>query len=533
MKVKSIFLLCVFLVAASVQAFQDDGLSGLLVNHQEKDPLSRNTFERTVSFASQFDPDFEVVWDEETAVPTSITGRFVTGRRSGLVETFSASLPEGVELREVRKNEHHSVHQYYFNGLKVFPGTLVISGDQSGFMMSGRFVFATSIRNQAVLDAATAEKHAMDYLKAEGLRMQSSVEKVLFDTNNGLTNAYLCQIPCAQPLGDFAVVVNAQNGKIEYCDNMLAFVDGNASVYVTNPLKCDITTEDISNIKESGYLKGTYALVKNSDDDGAHSPENQFVYPVENTHFDEAHMYYHLDAIHAYFKSTFGYTGMDKQVTAYVHYGDNYDNAFFSPWGGYFAFGDGSKFNDLAREASIIYHEYTHAVTSNIAGLGTYGEAGGMNEAFSDYFGNTITDDPHIGEWAVNKAGMEFLRSCINDTHYPEDVKNECHHDSLMFSAPLWEMRAAFGKQIADELAHYCRYKISNSSKFADGLAAILKVDEERFGGAHKDQIQAIFTNRGIMRNDTRFRMQLKEKEMVRILLGTVSESETDRPSGC
>jgi len=65
----------------------------------------------------------------------------------------------------------------------------------------------------------------------------------------------------------------------------------------------------------------------------------------------------------------------------------------------------------------------------------------------------------------------------------------------------LWELRSELGAQVADVLADKCRAYINGQSKFADALKAILKVDDAKFGGAHKDKIVSIFAKRGIVAN--------------------------------
>jgi hypothetical protein len=89
-----------------------------------------------------------------------------------------------------------------------------------------------------------------------------------------------------------------------------------------------------------------------------------------------------------------------------------------------------------------------------------------------------------------------------------------------MWSAPLWQLRDLCGKKVADALAHYCRYYINYNSTFADGVQAIIRVDEERFGGAHVEDIIRIFAERGITLNDKVFRDRMNEKLMLEEIYG-------------
>ncbi|MDD2715597.1 MAG: M36 family metallopeptidase [Candidatus Wallbacteria bacterium] len=518
-------------VSLSVYAFQSDGTGILLRNLQEKDTLTLQSFQKDFAVFGKADPGFEVTWNETRAVPSSVTGKFLNCDSGDLMKLYSAALPDNLILTRARSGSGHEVFEYVFNGIRVFPGVLTYTTGAGGFMLAGSFIHNVEVRNSFRYDKVSCEKIAMEYLNLQSKRMDTQSEKVYFDTNNGLKSAYLFTIGAAQPLGDFQIVVEDEQGEVVYCDNLMQFFEGRGSIYMTNPIKCGVTVEKFIDIKDSGFLRGSWVKIENgnSSASAANSPSNEFVYDTTETHFDEAMVYFHLNRIHNYYRDTFNYHGMDRQVRAIVHYGTNYDNAFFSPLGGYFGFGDGNKLNDLSRESAIAYHEYTHSVTSDITGMGNSGEAGGMNEGFSDYFGDTLDNDPDVGEWACAKMGKPYLRSCKNNTHYPEDIQNECHKDSLMWSAPLWEMREAFGASVADALIHYSRFHLNSQSNFADGLKAILMTDDEKFGGLHKNQILKIFAARGIMQNSKTFSDRLREKEMVRrIYGGTAMTGEAD-----
>jgi len=510
MRKVSILVLILSLFVVTSFSFSQDPGHELLMNRQNNDVYSVEAYKAIVDVMGQVDPDFKISWNEQQGVPSSVTG--AVNARVDVVKILQNKLPEGVSLELIKMNDKHSVYQYRAGMVKVFPATVTYSEASDKFMIAGAFVFNNEVKNGVSIDMKTAEKIASDYISVDMRTEVIHSERVMFDTKDGLLNSYLVKIQSRNPMGDFVVVVDADSSDVVYCDNMLAFYQGEGKVFPTNPLKSNPTIVNINNIRNEHTLYGNWVNVKNEDNDNAYEEDDSFIYALQNTHFDEVGTYYYINSIHDYFKNTFGYDGLDKSMKATVHYGTNYDNAFFSPWGQYFCFGDGSRFNDLAREASVTYHEYTHAVSYEIAGLGTSGEAGAINEALSDYFGNSLTDDPNIGEWVVAKMGRDYLRSCINDTHYPEDVQNECHADSLMFSAPLWEMREALGKEVTDYLAHNMRYHINSRSTFADGLAALLLVDEEKYGGVHKNRIIRIFANRGITENDKIFRSRMQEK---------------------
>jgi zinc metalloprotease ZmpA len=82
-----------------------------------------------------------------------------------------------------------------------------------------------------------------------------------------------------------------------------------------------------------------------------------------------------------------------------VHYGNNYNNAFWSDSCFCMTYGDGDGVNlyPLA-SLDVAGHEMSHGVTSATANLRYSGESGGLNEATSDMFGTGVeffTNNPN------------------------------------------------------------------------------------------------------------------------------------------
>ncbi|MFC3578032.1 M4 family metallopeptidase [Streptomyces yaanensis] len=77
-------------------------------------------------------------------------------------------------------------------------------------------------------------------------------------------------------------------------------------------------------------------------------------------------------------------------LDATVHFGENYDNAFWN--GEQMVFGDGDNeiFLDFTIPVDVIGHELTHGVTQYTANLTYHGQSGALNESLSDVFGSLI-----------------------------------------------------------------------------------------------------------------------------------------------
>jgi Zn-dependent metalloprotease len=123
-----------------------------------------------------------------------------------------------------------------------------------------------------------------------------------------------------------------------------------------------------------------------------------------------------------FYKDVFGRNGIRNDgVGAYsrVHYGNGYQNAFWSDDCFCMTYGDGANNANPLTELDVAGHEMTHGVTSATAGLEYRGESGGLNEATSDIMGTAVefhannsedTGDYLIGEEIDLMGNGEPLR---------------------------------------------------------------------------------------------------------------------------
>src|SRR5262249_51203479 len=82
--------------------------------------------------------------------------------------------------------------------------------------------------------------------------------------------------------------------------------------------------------------------------------------------------------------------GRGVRLDSTVHFGRDYDNAFWN--GNQMVYGDGDRrlFDRFTRSVDVIGHELTHGVTQHEAKLEYEGESGALNEHFSDVFGTLV-----------------------------------------------------------------------------------------------------------------------------------------------
>ncbi|WP_171166366.1 M4 family metallopeptidase [Streptomyces sp. I05A-00742] len=94
-----------------------------------------------------------------------------------------------------------------------------------------------------------------------------------------------------------------------------------------------------------------------------------------------------------YYKNVLGRKGIrgnGKAANSFVHYGNGYNNAFWSDECFCMVYGDGKGNKSPLTALDVAGHEMTHGVTSATARLRYKGESGGLNEATSDIFGTAV-----------------------------------------------------------------------------------------------------------------------------------------------
>ena len=104
------------------------------------------------------------------------------------------------------------------------------------------------------------------------------------------------------------------------------------------------------------------------------------------------------------------YDGAGAPVSLTVHYGQDYDNAFWDGSQLVFGDGDGRVFGRFTQPVDVLGHELTHAVTEHTAGLVYRDQPGALNESVSDVFAaclkqRLLGQTPAEADWLIG-AGI-------------------------------------------------------------------------------------------------------------------------------
>ena len=304
-------------------------------------------------------------------------------------------------------------YQQTFRGLPVFGEQVIVAEDRNGNV---RTLFGQRIDGLAREIPATAAKldkgQALAIGKQAGLgnrlatlrtENEKSEQMVWVDGNDRAHLVYVVSYFADSSQGGAPtrpfVIVDANTGKVLKQWEGLTHADigtgpggnaktgqyewGSGGIYgfldvVQSGTTCTMSNTNVKSVNLNGSTGAgttayTYTCPRNTYKtiNGAYSPIN------------DAHFF--GGVIQNMYNAYTGGNALTFQLIMRVHYGTNYENAFWN--GSYMSFGDGaSTFYPLVN-ADVSGHEVSHGYTEQHSNLTYSGQSGGMNEAFSDMGG--------------------------------------------------------------------------------------------------------------------------------------------------
>jgi len=238
---------------------------------------------------------------------------------------------------------------------------------------------------------------------------------------------------------------NSKTGQYQY---------GTDYGYLEVDANCRMTNTNVDTINLNGATSGgsihQFTCPNNTFKaiNGAYSPLN------------DAH--YFGGVVFNMYRSWFNVNPLNSKLRMRVHYGSNYENAFWD--GSQMTFGDGaSRFYPLV-SLDVSAHEVSHGFTEFNSGLVYSGQSGGINEAFSDMAGEAAeyfmkgSNDWLIGSDIFKSTGaLRYMddptrdgRSIGHASNYTSGM--DVHHSSGVFNKAFyllankagWNTRKAF-----------------------------------------------------------------------------------------
>ncbi|SMO33685.1 Por secretion system C-terminal sorting domain-containing protein [Saccharicrinis carchari] len=359
-----------------------------------------------------------------------------TDAMDGGVLKQKIGLPNAYHLKIEKKQidsrgNKHEKFQLYFNNIPVegmgysvhFKNGKVVSA-------SGKAIKTTVAVSVPSISKVQAIKKAISLFKAREFIWDSTpalypqAQLLYVPGDSLLTLCYKIDVYALQPMQREYVYINALSGEVVKRVSRIHHADYTGTALTQYSGTVEITTS----LHQQGYVLNehsrgqgifTYSLNHNqyyTDASEIVDNDNYWDNPTDQVAYD-AH--YGAQKTYDYFFYKFGRNSIDDNgfaLKSYVHYGNNYGNAFWD--GDRMTYGDGDgiimgAFTSL----DIVGHEITHGLISHTADLEYLNEPGALNESFADIFGLAIDfyANPGTANYLVGEQiyldGTSYMRS--------------------------------------------------------------------------------------------------------------------------
>ncbi|WP_404343992.1 M4 family metallopeptidase [Pseudoalteromonas mariniglutinosa] len=210
---------------------------------------------------------------------------------------------------------------------------------------------------------------------------------------------------------------------------------------------CSMNNANVRTINLNGGTSGSTAY-------SFTCPENTFK-EINGAYSPLNDAHYFGNVIFNMYSDWLGTAPLTFQLKMRVHYGNNYENAFWD--GSAMTFGDGlNTFYPLV-SLDVSAHEVSHGFTEQNSGLIYSGKSGGLNEAFSDMAGEAAefymkgTNDWLVGQEIFKGNGA--LRYMNNPTQDGSSIDNQSsyysgmdvHYSSGVFNKAFYNLATTAG----------------------------------------------------------------------------------------
>lgn len=241
--------------------------------------------------------------------------------------------------------------------------------------------------------------------------------------------AFKLDIYTHKPMSRYNVYIDAQTGEVLRKISTICSIDVKSTAntrYIGNQsIQSDSTAPNSFKLRENNRKgRGMQIETLNSqslyENDAVDFVSTTKAWSMTNSFEDDAALDCHhaAESTYDYYYDSLGYNSFDGaggKMLQYVHYDQNYFNAFWT--GSYSCYGDGT--GEPLTYIDVVGHELTHGVTQYTAGLDYEAESGALNESFSDIFGSVIEFNK-IGSLATWNIGARSftLRDMSNPLRF-------------------------------------------------------------------------------------------------------------------
>lgn len=317
--------------------------------------------------------------------------------------------------------------QQEYNGIKIF-GFQQIAHIKNGILQS----FSGSVAPEAIIEEGINNGKQKQITKDEAINIAKQELKMnakftqtptselnIYMKEDKANLVYLVKLKFLEPEpGNWYYFIDAKTGKVVEKFNTIAHEDGQDNGTQTTVEGKGVlgdTKSILANKIENNYYLQDYTRGSGVQTFDAQSIENlpgNLWIDADgslNETYDGAAVdaHYYAGKVYDFYKKAFNRNSFDNHgasINSTVHYGSNYNNAFWDGSQMVYGDGDGVLFIPLSASLDVIGHEITHAVTEHTAGLIYWFESGAINESISDIFGTLIEfDNDKNADWKIGE----------------------------------------------------------------------------------------------------------------------------------
>lgn len=447
----------------------------------------------------------------------------------------------GLEVQRVIRSlgAAHVILRQVHRGRRVYRGYVTVHMDRAGrvFLAKNRSVPARLLPPvfDDRIDRETAVRKARRTLPSKDRRATvMKTERLWFPCKGEILPAWKVRLMREKPREEWIVYVNARNGAIlRQYDNLAEAPPGRAQVFDPNPVTAlgdhallltankrprrpppvAYRQVTLAGLDDSGTLSGEKVTTAPTRASRIRRRHRDFTVSSHEHGFEEVMAYYHVDSALRYLEQL-GYRGnraiFRKPVRVNVN-GTREDNSWYSPGEELLTFGTGAI--DDAEDAETILHELGHALQDAVCpDFGQCDESAAIGEGFGDYFAASFFESRKPARYRMSVMSWDGLLLGLRSRADPPSLRRvdsplafdhfradgDEHDNGLIWSATLWEVRQALGREKADRIILESHFQLDGFATFAQGARAILDADRNLERGRHLKVLTRVFRRRKI-----------------------------------
>ncbi|WP_165944272.1 M4 family metallopeptidase [Micromonospora sp. KC213] len=349
----------------------------------------------------------------------SSAARAATVLRSnpGAVQGTAAEAYQAVRTKVDANGASHTRYTRTYRGLRVNGGDFVVHTAPNGTYAGSSVGLAAPLTLSTTPRLTVTRARVLARQQFKGKLERVGTPELFVDASSGTGRlAYETVLTGwhtdGQTPSRFHVITDAISGKVIGTHDEIEMIAGTGQSLHSGTVDIDTTVSGslysmVDPVRGNGSTcdmnNGTSTCTTFTNSDNTWGDTNPRQKAAVDAHFGAAKTF-------DYFKNVHGRNGIfgdGRGVPSRVHYGNNYNNAFWD--GARMTYGDGVGNARPLVSLDVAAHEMSHGISDNVVpgGLLYSGESGGINEATSDIFGtmvefyaNTAADpaDYQIGE---------------------------------------------------------------------------------------------------------------------------------------